>query len=122
LDTLLPKAVDCCIILYEEKLDSGHWTALSRYAGRYEHFDSYGVAPDTELHWVNLDVRARLNERTPYLSNLLKKESYIYNTVPLPEQGARPLNILRVARGASLVLPAEQGHATSRIPRRTWKS
>ena len=82
LGTLLPKPVDCCIILYEEKLDSGHWTALSRYAGRYEHFDSYGVAPDSELRWVNLTMRARLNERTPYLSNLLKKESYIYNTVP----------------------------------------
>ena len=82
LETLLPNAVDCCIILYEEKLDSGHWTALSKYNGRYEHFDSYGVAPDTELHWVNLRARAKLNEMTPYLSDLLKKESYIYNTVP----------------------------------------
>ena len=81
LDALLPKPVDFCIILYEEKLDSGHWTALSKYDGRYEHFDSYGVPPDSELHWVNLKMRQRLNEMTPYLSNLLKKEAYIYNTV-----------------------------------------
>jgi len=81
LDQLLTKPIDYCIILYEERLNSGHWTGLCKYNDMYEHFDSYGVAPDSELHWINLAMRARLNERTPYLSNLLKKESYIYNTV-----------------------------------------
>ena len=81
LDTLLPNPVDCCIILYEEKLDSGHWTTLSKYAGLYEHFDSYGVRPDAELNWINLRMRARLDQLTPYLSNLLKGEPYLYSTV-----------------------------------------
>ena len=81
LSELLPKPLDYCIILYEEMSNIGHWTALSRSDGRYEHFDSYGVAPDAELHWINLKVRAKLNEVTPSLSNLLKEESYIYNTV-----------------------------------------
>ena len=57
LSELLPKPLDYCIILYEEMSNSGHWTALSKADGRYEHFDSYGVAPDTELHWINLKVR-----------------------------------------------------------------
>ena len=81
LDELLPKPLDFCIVLYEEMLDSGHWTALSKYNGIFEHFDSYGVRPDAELHWVNLKMRRKLNEVTPHLSNLLKSKHYIYNTV-----------------------------------------
>ena len=49
LDDLLTKEIDCCIILYEDRPDRGHWTALSRYNGIYEHFDSYGNKPDMPL-------------------------------------------------------------------------
>ena len=81
LGALLPSPVDYCIILYEQSPNSGHWTGLLKYDGRYEHFDSYGVAPDTELQWINIKMRRALDQVTPYLSNLLKKESYVYNTV-----------------------------------------
>ena len=30
---LLTKGLDYCIILYEDRPDRGHWTALSRYSG-----------------------------------------------------------------------------------------
>ena len=54
---------------------------LSKYDGKFEHFDSYGLKPDKELEWVNVKMRMKLLEKEPYLSNLLKQETYIYNTV-----------------------------------------
>ena len=78
LDELLTKDIDYCIILYEDRPDRGHWTALLRYNGIYEHFDSYGNKPDKSLEWVNLKMRRMLNEATPYLTNLLhKKKLYL---------------------------------------------
>ena len=35
LDDLLTKDMDYCIILYEDRPDRGHWTALSRFNGIY---------------------------------------------------------------------------------------
>jgi len=75
LDELLTKDLDYCTTLYEDRPDRGHWTALSRYNGIYEHFDSYGNKPDKSLEWVNLQMRRRLNEATPYLTNLLHEEA-----------------------------------------------
>ena len=43
---LLTKEMDYCIILYEDRPYRGHWTALSKYNGIYDHFDSYGNKPD----------------------------------------------------------------------------
>ncbi len=33
IDQLLPGGKDDCIILYEDKPNTGHWTALSKYDG-----------------------------------------------------------------------------------------
>ena len=49
LDELLPRLVDHCIILYEESLNRRHWVALLKYNDMLEHFDSYGIKPDSEL-------------------------------------------------------------------------
>ncbi|MFM7983790.1 MAG: hypothetical protein ACKPKO_31145 [Candidatus Fonsibacter sp.] len=49
LDELLAKDLDYCIVLYEDRPNKGHWSALSRYSGIYEHFDSYGNKPDKSL-------------------------------------------------------------------------
>ena len=74
--------LDYCILLIEEELDSGHWIALSRYDNIYEAFDSYGVPIDSELKWINATKRRKLNEDTPYLSNLLQdKSNVVHNTV-----------------------------------------
>ena len=81
LDELLTKELDYCISLYEDRPDRGHWTALSRYNGIYEHFDSYGNKPDKPLEWVNLKMRRMLNQSTPCLTNLLKSKQYIYSNV-----------------------------------------
>ena len=61
--------------------NSGHWTGLCKYYSIYEHFDSYGVMPDTELHWISPKMRESLHEKVPYLSRLLNKKPYLHNTV-----------------------------------------
>jgi hypothetical protein len=59
----------------------GHWTGLLKYDGIFEHFDSYGGKPDAPLNWTNLRMRFRLNAATPHLSELLRHQHYIHNTV-----------------------------------------
>ena len=85
LDELLTKPVDYCVILYEDAPNHGHWVAVSKHTDMFEHFDSYGVKPDNELHWINMKQRRMLKEATPYLSNLLKNEKYIYNHIRYQE-------------------------------------
>ncbi len=53
-----------------------------KYNNLYEHFDSYGVKPDSELKWIGAKRKRQLNQDEPYLTQLLKKEEeYIYNNV-----------------------------------------
>ncbi|MFM7985057.1 MAG: hypothetical protein ACKPKO_37630 [Candidatus Fonsibacter sp.] len=74
LDELLAQDLDYCVVIYENKPDRGHWTALSKYNGIYEHFDSYGNKPDKSLEWAYLRMRQRLNEATPYFTNILQSK------------------------------------------------
>ena len=87
LDDLLTKNMDYCIILYEDRPDKGHGAALSKYSGKSEHFHSYGNRPDKSLEWVNMKTRQRLNEATPYLTNLLNTKQYICNNVKYQDRG-----------------------------------
>ena len=91
IDQLLPNEKDYCIILYEDRPDRGHWTALLKYDGLYEHFDSYGVKPDSELKWVSPKVREQLGESQPYLTKLLKQEEErtIHNMVHYQSKDSR---------------------------------
>jgi hypothetical protein len=58
---------DAVILLYETRLNFGHYTALLKDPdGNLEFFDSYGFAPDQELHYAKYD-------NTPYLTNLIAK-------------------------------------------------
>ena len=83
IDQLLTQDKDYCIILCEDAPNRGHWTALLKYGGLYEHFDSYGVKPDTELKWIGAKRNRMLNQDEPYLTQLLEKEEgkYIYNNM-----------------------------------------
>jgi len=83
IDQLLPGEKDSCIILYEDSPNRGHWTALVKYNGLYEHFDSYGVKPDNQLKWISAKRNRMLNQDEPYLTQLLEKEEekYIYNNI-----------------------------------------
>ena len=57
-----------------------------KYNNFFEFSDPYGLIPDKELSWVGLKTRRTLNEATPYLSVLLKKERYVYNHVKYQDQ------------------------------------
>ena len=74
MDELLPRLVDYTIILYEGSYNRGHWVALLKYIGMFEHFDSFGVKPDQELQWINMKQRLMLKQATPYLSIFLDDE------------------------------------------------
>ena len=41
LGELVTKDIDYCIILYEDRPDRGHWTALSKYNGIYERSEEH---------------------------------------------------------------------------------
>jgi hypothetical protein len=83
IDQLLPNDKDYAIILYEDRPDRGHWTALLKYDGVYEHFDSYGAKPDSQLKWVSPKMREHLGQSEPFLTKLLRKEEEktIHNNV-----------------------------------------
>jgi hypothetical protein len=91
IDQLLTNDKDYCIILYEDAPNRGHWTALLKYNGLYEHFDSYGVKPDTELKWISAKRNRMLNQDEPYLTQLLEKEEekYICNNVAYQNKDSR---------------------------------
>ena len=71
LDDLLTKGVYYCVMLYEDRPNSGHWAALSKYNSIDEHFDSYGARPDNTLEWVNAKPRIMMRQATRYLTNIL---------------------------------------------------
>ena len=68
IDQLLPGDKDYCIILYEDSPNRGHWTALLKYNGLYEHFDPYGVKPDNQLKWISAKRNRMLNQDEPHLT------------------------------------------------------
>ena len=80
IETLL-KPHNAVILLYETKLNFGHYTALLIDPdGNLEFFDSYGFAPDQELNYATYD-------NTPYLTHLLKKYTgkLVYNNFQFQE-------------------------------------
>ena len=81
LDELLPNELDYCIVLYEEKLNSGHWVCLCKYGGVIEFFDPYGFKPDRPLKWISMKKRRMLDQDTPDLTHLLGRERCISNGV-----------------------------------------
>ena len=117
LDALLPQPQDYCIVLYEEMPNAGHWTGLLKYDDRYEHFDSYGVAPDKELPSLDQSQNERKTER----NNALPVEPPETGTLfvqhrKVPKRGALR-EYLRRPCGTPPVLPQEPKHDTSRLSR-----
>jgi hypothetical protein len=86
IEELLPKDRTYKIVLIEENYNSGHWTCLLRYGDTIEWFDSYGVAPDGELKFINAVKRRLLGEGKKILTELLSKvkdKKVVYNKVKL---------------------------------------
>ena len=85
IDEVLTKERDYAILLYVDNETpstiSGHWVAIARNKDLYMFFDSYGLKPDEEFHFISLKKRYEVHEYKPYLTNLLRNVNYIYNKV-----------------------------------------
>ena len=84
IDELLPNDKSYCIILYEDKLNSGHWCCVLKFNDIYEYFDSFGKTIDNPLkNWLSKGQRIKLDENVFYLSNLLNQtdKEVIYNKI-----------------------------------------
>ena len=61
----------CALLLYETQLNQGHWVCLIDQSDTIIFFDSYGLEPDNQLAFTNIQFR-RLNDMIfPHLSGLL---------------------------------------------------
>jgi hypothetical protein len=81
IDELLKKPLDYVIILYEQKINSGHWVLLSRYDNTIEFFSSYGNFIDECLNWNTQEINNILGQDKPYLSILLNKVKNQYDII-----------------------------------------
>jgi hypothetical protein len=79
IEELLPENKSCCILLYQESPNKGHWVVVVRDGDEYLYFDSYGKKIDDPLNWVDLGLRKELNQSIPYLSKLLEGKPHKYN-------------------------------------------
>jgi hypothetical protein len=68
-DVLYP--YDAVILLYETKIDRGHWVCVFNHNNLVEHFDSYGYSPDGELKFVPSYFRKTHYGKIPHLTELL---------------------------------------------------
>ena len=97
INELLPNDVDYRIVLIESKPHSGHWTLLWKNVNDKNSigwFDSYGGKfgkPDVELNYISPEMRDRLGENRPILTDLLKtknpEQRVIYNKIKFQAEG-----------------------------------
>ena len=88
---LLPKKPDFVFLLYEDSPQKGHWVALTRDRNNnINYFDSYGGKVDAPLSWSSAQVRKKLQQDIPYLSQLLNKTPWdvFYNDEDYQKDGS----------------------------------
>jgi len=84
IDDILPHPNSYLILLYQDSENTGHWTCILRQNNTVEFFDPYGKYPDTELRWVDNEVREDLGITGKFISNLFDNSNLkiVYNTAP----------------------------------------
>jgi hypothetical protein len=73
IEQLLPKNNSYVFLLYQHRVNDGHFVCLMRYGKTIEFFCSYGSKIDGPLSWTPLPQREALGEGKPYLTMLLRK-------------------------------------------------
>lgn len=88
IDNILGK-YGCVILLYETRLNYGHWVCLFKDGNIIEHFDSYGYRPDEELKFTPKYFRETYYGKLPHLVTLLMNSPYKirYNHYKLQKHG-----------------------------------
>ena len=79
------KECDRVLLLYESKINSGHWTCLINQPKQIVFFDPYSLEPDSQLAFTNIKFRESIGIKKPYLSYLMykTKKPIDYNNVQL---------------------------------------
>lgn len=72
-------------VLYETSPGFGHWVGILRTPEGIEHFDSYGLRPDSELEWVPRRFREIFRAEAPHMVRLLLRFQDAYG-------GGLPIN------------------------------
>ena len=73
----------CVLLLYESKLNSGHWCCLINQPNQIVFFDPYSLEPDSQLAFSNIQFRDSNGMELPYLTYLMlqSKKPIDYNDV-----------------------------------------
>lgn len=81
MEELFDKGINYVLLLYETKLNNGHWVCLINHPDSVEFFDSYAFVPDDELKFTNLNFKKQNNMDLPYLTYLMlnSKKPIEYN-------------------------------------------
>lgn len=89
IEQLLPFNGDYLILLYQDSKHTGHWTCILRYKNTFEFFDPYGKYPDTQLKWVDNEIREELGIIDKFITNLFSNTNLkvVYNTAPYQRNG-----------------------------------
>jgi hypothetical protein len=87
MNALLPKINDFVIILLEEDVNRGHWTALMKLRDGFFYFNSYGTKYDTDISVIPMCIRKILGEDRREITRLLDGRKCEWNRTKL--QGER---------------------------------
>jgi hypothetical protein len=90
IEELLPSDDTYFILLYLDSPSTGHWVTMTRNKNLITFFDSYGGKIDSQLKWVDMGERIRLDTDKPCLTRLLKAGSVPYNYSPYDYQSNNP--------------------------------
>ena len=90
IEEILPSDDTYFILLYLDSPSTGHWVAMTRNKNLITFFDSYGGKIDSQLKWVDMGERIRLDTDKPCLTRLLKAGNVPYNYSPYDYQSNNP--------------------------------
>jgi DNA adenine methylase len=90
IEEILPSDDTYFILLYLDSPSTGHWVAMTRNKNLITFFDSYGGKIDSQLKWVDMGERIRLDTDKPCLTRLLKAGNVPYNYSPYDYQSSNP--------------------------------
>jgi len=81
----------CIILFLTTSPTEGHWVCLLRRPKGIEYFDPYGETPEAMKDSMPTSLLASLDERQPYLSNLLRGKGMpvYYNTHSFQQDKSR---------------------------------
>lgn len=78
LEDIFERNIPGVLLLYETKLNMGHWVMLLKYKDRIEFFDSYALLPDDQLKFTTKQFKRENNMDVPVMTWLM-----LYSKFPI---------------------------------------